>query len=122
MSDFPRARVTGPGATSAVQLADQQQIPSHVFHVPGVGDVVFHHAQGSNVGEIIVDHGAPRISLMLVTPGCDCGCGARGRGLFLTPDADEARRIAKRLIAAADDQERAAGELARTIIDKASRA
>lgn len=112
--------VTGPGADKHLIVDQQVMIPSHVVPVPGLGDVLFHHATGCNIAEISINDGAQRIAVMLAMPGCGCGCGASGRGLFLTPGAAEARIIAQQLIDIADRQERDAAQAAGDAIRKAS--
>lgn len=120
-SDVPRASATGPGATSFTVLSsDQVQIPTHVQHVPGCGDVLFHHAQAVNVSSVSMNDGAERIALVLAQPGCQCGCGGRGRGLLLTPDAEGARVIARWLVEAAERQEREAATAAAIALRKAA--
>ena len=107
-----RATMGGAGADEPHYNGfGQTPIPSHVQHVPGLGDVLFHHAEAVNVVTISVEGGDERIALVLAQEGCKCGCGARGRGLLLTPDPEGARMIAARLIARADAMELAAGSL-----------
>lgn len=116
----PRAEMTGGGATRFVVVDEQEAIPSHVAAVPGIGDVLFHHAMACNIAEISVNHGADRIVLMLATRGCTCGCGSRGRGLLLTPGAEEARIIAAQLIDLADRHEAEAKAAATAALRKAA--
>lgn len=115
-----RGTMTGPGAGDPHYSGiDQEPIPSHVQWVPGLGDVLFHHACAVNVATISVEGGDDRIALILAQEGCKCGCGARGRGLLLTPDAEGARRIAAQLIERATRMELAAGDLVIAAIAKA---
>lgn len=104
----PRASVGGAGAEASIFLGEQKPIPSHVAAIPGLGDVLFHHAIASTVSEISVVSAKgcdDRIALQLATAPCDCGCGARGRGLLLTPGAEEARMIARQLVEMAEKYE-----------------
>jgi hypothetical protein len=108
-----RATASGPGVDRANYSGiDQEPIPSHVRHIPGLGDVLFHHAEAVNVATVTVEDSFKRIALILAKEGCQCGCGARGRGLILTPDVRGARTIASQLNAMADKVEKEAIELA----------
>ncbi len=116
-----RGTMNGRGAGKAHYYSGVTQlaIPSHVQNIPGLGDVLFHHAIAVNVATISADGGATRIALILAQEGCTCGCGAPGRGLLLTPDAEGARRIAAQLIARADAMERDADALATAALARA---
>lgn len=117
--DLPRFEVSGPGADKSVVVGTQRMLPSHMVAVPGVGDVLFHHATAVCVSEILIDDMAPRIAIQIATPGCRCGCGASGRGLVLTPGPDEARLIARQLVDVAEKHEAAAAAQATAAISKA---
>lgn len=116
----PRATVTGPGAGKHIVVDQQETIPPHVVAVPRLGNVLFYHATAATVAEISVNDGAQRIAIQLATPGCGFGCGASGRGMLLTPGAEEARLIAGQLLALADEHEATAATQAAAAIAKAA--
>lgn len=116
----PRATVSGEGAMKSHFVGDQVTIPPHVVPVPGLGDVLFYHATSVCVAEIALNEGPHRIALQLAMPGCKCGCGSRGRGLFLTPGPEEARLVAEQLIKFAERYEAKAQDEAAAALRKAA--
>ncbi|WEK43622.1 MAG: hypothetical protein P0Y64_01970 [Candidatus Sphingomonas colombiensis] len=116
----PRATVSGAGANRSRVIGEQTRIPSHVVVIPGIGDVLFHHALAANVSEITVGDSDNRIALQIADAGYKCGCGARGRGMILTPGPEEARLIAERLVQIAEQYEARAAAQASAAIREAA--
>lgn len=117
---IPRATQSGPGAHRAI-VSDitQEPVATHVLHVPGMGDVLVHHAQAVDVATIEADDGGERIAVLFAQEPCNCGCNARGRGLVLTPDPASARRIAAQMVTIADRIEAKAASQAAAAFAKA---
>jgi hypothetical protein len=104
---------------SALTADRQEMMLPFEVHLPATGRMVVHHGSIAFVGVIETDTG-PRISLLAGMAGCNCGCGAAGRGIHYTPSPENARTLAAQLIEQAEELEARALADATAAIAKAA--
>lgn len=74
-----------------------------------------HHAVSVMVGTANDD---TSVSLALLLPVCECGCGKPGMGLEFWPTTDDSRQLAAQLIEAADQVDALAKKSADQLLDR----
>ncbi|QIG80075.1 hypothetical protein [Stakelama tenebrarum] len=96
----------------------QKPLPTVVMAIPGAGDVVIHQAHFIFAGDFDTPNGK-RISVTTGRSACKCGCGRPGVAFCATPSVDEARALAARILAVADQIEAEAAAAGMAAIRKA---
>ncbi|MET4895763.1 hypothetical protein RN629_01155 [Sphingomonadaceae bacterium jetA1] len=72
--------------------------PPYLVSIPG-GTYRIHHAVSVMIGTAMDD---TAVTIALLLPACECGCGKPAMGMEFLPTTDDARQFASQLLEAAD--------------------